>query len=1552
MHIGIDFALYLKNRFKIYIFTSEPQKYRFLSNILGQNVLFELLNLLEETKKNTGPKKILKYVLFFLLGIILLLLGLAIALNTPAVQTKLGQYATQWLNKEFKTDITVEEASFTVFGGVKLKKVLIKDHKKDTLFHINVLKTNILDAKKMIDGDLHFGEVRLDGLRFKLKNYKGEKDTNLDKFVALFDDGKPSNSKKKFLLTAKKAHLINSDFTYLDENLNDPLVFSAKKLNAVTSNFKIFGPDVTTKIEEMSFLDNRGLIVNNLTSDFTYTKKNIQLANLDVITPNSKLNGDVELRYKREHFSDFNNKVIFDVRLKEASISSNDLKLFYGEFGEGQRFEVKGKMLGTLNDFNTKKLVLIDDNNSEIRGNFNFKNLFTKEKNTFSMKGKFSKISSTYDNLDKILPRVLGDNLPTTFKKFGRFTLSGDTEVTMKTIKANVLLSTALGNAQTNLSMTNIDNIDNATYKGNVKLNNFDLGAFLNRKDLGQVTLDLDVDGKGFKEQYLDTKLKGKVKNVYYNKYNYQNIVLDGTMKKAIFNGNISTNDPNLVMDFEGNLDLSKRENKYNFHAKVEYANLKKLNIYTADNISVFRGDVIMNLQGNSIDNLYGDVFINKTSYENSKETYFFDDFQVKSSFDKDRVRTLTVNSPDIIEGKVEGKFQFDQLPDLIENSLGSLYANYSPNKVSKGQFVKFDFNVYSKLVEIFYPEISLGQNTFMKGEIDSNDGLFRFNFKSPNIKAYGNEIDDISIDIDNKNPLYNAYIEMDSIKTKYYKVSQMSLINVTANDTLFFRTEFKGGKKGNDFYNLNLYHTINEDNNSVVGIKKSEVNFKDYLWFINEKEAKDNKIVFNKKLTDFSIEKISVSHKNQLMELMGVLKDSTYKDIQLSFRDVQLDKITPSVDSLKFKGKVNGMVDFRQRNAVYEPSSSISIDSLNINNFALGKLNIDVKGDDSFKNFKVNSVLKNEGLESFAADGNVYVDGKKTNLDLDLRLEDFNLGIFAPFGGEIITNIRGLASGTAKFEGNIENPDINGRIYLNKAGLKIPYLNTDYGMANNSIIDVTENQFSFRNIKLIDTKFKTDGSLNGSIRHNKFADWLLDLNINSTRLLALDTKDNDEALYYGTAFINGDAAIKGPIDGLVINVNASSQKGTAIKIPISDTEATSDKDYIKFTNSKIENKNTVVSKEQKYNGLELNFELDITPDAEIEVIINKSNGHGLKGRGRGSLLMEINTLGKFNMWGDFTAYEGVYNFKYGGIIDKKFNVKKGGYISWDGDPLNATLNMEAIYKTEANPAPLLDNPNFSKKIPTEVVVKLTDRLTNPTPDITINFPNVSSVLKSDIDYKLNDSDTRQKQAFALLSSGTFLSDKGVSDLDLTMNLFETAGSLFEDLFSNEDGKFKLSPIYTQGTRRNADFQTESRVGLSVSTVLSDRISINGRFDVPVGGLNESVIVGNVEVQLRLNEDGTLNARFFNRENDISYLGEGGIGYTQGLGVSYEVDFNTFKELWQKIVNSKKLQKNSEPKEETPDSDLTPEFIQFTDQRQKKSSEKPKNEEEKAPDSN
>jgi hypothetical protein len=60
----------------------------------------------------------------------------------------------------------------------------------------------------------------------------------------------------------------------------------------------------------------------------------------------------------------------------------------------------------------------------------------------------------------------------------------------------------------------------------------------------------------------------------------------------------------------------------------------------------------------------------------------------------------------------------------------------------------------------------------------------------------------------------------------------------------------------------------------------------------------------------------------------------------------------------------------------------------------------------------------------------------------------------------------------------------------------------------------------------------------------------------------------------------------------------------------------------------------------------------------------------------------------------------------------------------------------------------------------------------------------------------------------------------------------------------------------------------------------------------------------------------------FNRENDINYIGQG-IGYTQGLGVSYEVDFDTFKDLVNKIFKNQKLERLKKSKSTNEDSNLS-----------------------------
>lgn len=269
------------------------------------------------------------------------------------------------------------------------------------------------------------------------------------------------------------------------------------------------------------------------------------------------------------------------------------------------------------------------------------------------------------------------------------------------------------------------------------------------------------------------------------------------------------------------------------------------------------------------------------------------------------------------------------------------------------------------------------------------------------------------------------------------------------------------------------------------------------------------------------------------------------------------------------------------------------------------------------------------------------------------------------------------------------------------RAGLSIPYLNVDYGFDFDSKVSLRGQQFIFNNVAMTDSKYFSKGSLNGYIAHNNFSDWILGLKLNTDRLLVLNTEESEDELYNGTGFISGTAEIRGPTDQLVIEVeNGRTEAGTEFFIPLNDSESFGDNSFIHFLSpeEKLARINGEVAEQLTVKGLVLDFDLNVNENATIEIVIDKEAGSTIKGKGDGKLKFLVNTNGTFNMWGNFAVTEGEYNFKYGGFVEKKFDVKKGGSIIWEGDPMKAQINLNTIYKTTANPSVLLDHPIIVKE--------------------------------------------------------------------------------------------------------------------------------------------------------------------------------------------------------------------------------------------------------------
>ena len=1444
-------------------------------------------------------------------------------LSIPFVQTRLGNSATKRLNDEFGTNINIDKVGLQFNGDVELKSIYIEDYKKDTLISIAELNTSILSFRNLYNGKLVFGDIDIIDLVFNIKTYKDTTDTNLDIFVDKLEGDNPQEKSGNFLLSSSDVSIYNGHFKLSDENRETVKRLDFEDLNINATNFLINGSDVSARINTLAFKDSRGLVMKNMMTDFSYTLTSMTFKNLNAKTPNSNLKGDLQFSYNREDLQYFVDKVLVTASFKDSNISLNELNTFYNEFGANQFANLSVDVTGTLNDLQTTNLKLNTSRNTKIYGDINFKNLFSKDEGDFYMDGNFNNLSSTYKDLTALLPNVLGKAIPSSFDRLGAFKIVGQSQVTASTINADIKIDTELGFVESMLEITTINDIDNASYKGTIIFEEFDLGTLINDPKVGSASLNLDVNGTGFVAETIDTKVEGDVFQIVYNDYNYSEIDVTGNVKNKIFDGKLVVNDKNLKLNFNGLVDFSEVIKKYDFEAKVDYANLKALNFIKKDSVSIFESRVKMNMNASNYDDAYGRVLFQNTSYKNQKSTYYFDEFAISSRFNKD-IRFIEINSPDIIEGSLEGQFVFKDIGKLFENSLGHIYTNYIPHKVEANQNIDFNFKIYNKIVEVFYPEIQLGKNTFVRGRVESDEKEFKLTFKSPKIKLLDHFANNIELQVDNNNPLFNTYVEVDSINTKYYNVSKFNLINVTVNDTLFMRSEFKGGKRNNDIFNLSFYHTINEVNESVIGFKKSDVTVKDSKWFINEDKDRFNKISFNKKLTKFNIDKFKINHKNEEIKLSGFLKDSTQKDLKLNFKNVDLAKITPDIDSLSLSGNVNGKLDILQKNGSYLPNSSVIINNFQVNNFPLGDFDATITGNEDLTKYNVDAKIKNDYAKSFSAKGDITVVGRQSKIDVDLNFDEFNLQPLNPLLQDVLSNIRGLVSGEAKVVGDLKQPDIEGELTLNSSGFGIPYLNVDYNFNDNASVSLKNQSFIFNNLQITDTKYNSRGQLYGSLSHINLSKWSLNLNIDTNRLLVLDTQESEEALYYGTGFIGGSASIKGPTEELVINVIGETKNGTVFKIPLNDTESFGDNSFIHFITKeeKLAKEQGVDIVFEEIKGLELDFDLDITEDAEVEIIIDKNTGHALKGRGSGGLLVEINTNGKFNMWGDFSVFEGVYNFAFGGVVQKEFIVQPGGTLAWDGEPLKARINMLAIHKAQANPSPLLDNP-INRSIPVELKISLTGALEQPDPQFEFEFPTVNSTIKSELQYRLESADDRQNQALYLLSTGSF--SRGLNDLNFSGTIAERLNGIVNGIFSSGNGKLDFGFNYEVGENR-PDYKTDDRVSATIQTKISDKVFVNGKLGVPVGGATETVIAGDVEISFLLNEEGTLTAKVFNRENSIRNFGEK-IGYTQGVGLSYNVDFDTFKELIQSLFKKNPEKEKENPKGTEKDENETPDFI-------------------------
>ncbi len=1442
---------------------------------------------------------------------------ISVLLSIAAVQTKIGSYVTNKINEDFGVNLNIEKVDLSFLGSIQLKGIQIRDHHKDTLIFVQKLTTSLLNAKKIIDNELNLKSISIDGADYHMKTYKGEKDDNMSIFIASFDDGTPRDSlRNPFVLQASNVYVNALNFKIINANKKDSINYAVNKAGGNLQDLAIVGPNFSSGIRGLYFTDLFGLEITNLTTDFSYSTTAMHFKDTRLQTQKTDIKGNIDFTYTREDLKDFNDKVNINARFSRSKVAVQDINKFYKELRGNDILDFQGNLNGPLNNFNLSKFNLSSRSGIKVKGNLTFVNSIAKERG-FIFDGNLINLTATYIELKNILPNVLGKNLPTEFDKFGKFTLKGLVRVTPDEMQATIKVNSEIGSSIADLQITNIGDIDYAKYDGEIELNNFDLGYFFNDPLFGNVSLKGDVNGSGFKLDNIITSFIGEVSDFQFKNYSYKKIAVNGQYQNNKFDGDLIINDENFKMNFKGLADLSSTIHKFDFMSDITYLNLKETNLFVRDSIAELKGKIELDIEGNTFDNIVGNAVFKDVFYTNQKKEFSFKEFKVSSSL-KDSIKRIDIDSKDITNGYITGNFTFSELSKVAQNALGSIYNNYQPFKVAPNQFLDFNFTVYNQIVNVFFPEIYIDDKTKIKGKIKSNKNQLKLTFSSPRVDVYGNEVKDVLLRTDNQNPLYNSHLTASEFNTKYYKVSKLNLLNLTQNDTLFFKSVFNGGKKKNENFNLDFFYTINPEAKSVIGFQKSTFVFKDTAWKINPNKENPDKITFDLNKDEFNFSKFKLVSGEQKIAFTGSLKGDTEKILLADLTKVKLQSFLPEIDSLALKGEVSGNLDFVQRENVYSPEAVLIIKNFEVNNFKQGELAINIKGNNSYEKYDVDLFINNDKVKSIAATGGLDFSNSRPLIDLEVYLEEYALEAFSPLGKDVISSLRGAVSGNFNLKGFLRNPDMEGTLRLNNAGLKFPYLNIDYDFEGESIISLMQQSFILEDINLLDIKHKTKGRLLGSISHQNFEQWFFDLQIDTNNLLVLDTEDTEEATYFGTAFMNGTASISGLTDQLTIDVNAKTNSGTKFVVPLKDIETVDSYKLIYFESDKIkvEDKQREIAQEA-LKGLSLNIDLEVTKDAEAQVVIDEINGSQLTGRGSGNLQIRINTRSKFNMFGDYTINSGVYDFKYGGIINKPFSIQKGGTVSWNGNPYEANLDVTAIYKAKANPAVLLENFNSNRKEEIDLVTRITGGLFSSKQELDIQLTNVDPTIASELEFILNDNNINEKttQFIYLLAFGTFINpDKVNFDVNntLTGTASSTISAAFSSLLNSPESKFQLGVDYQQGERGNDvdRLNIDNQVDLSVSTQVSDRVIINGKVGVPVGAQTQSSVVGEVKVEVLLNKEGNFRGTIFNRQNEIQYSTEEE-GYTQGVGLSYQVNFNNLSGLLTKIgLKSKSKNKN------------------------------------------
>lgn len=1479
---------------------------------------------------------LLKTLKYMSVLVILLLVFVIIAVNTESLQTWLGQRAAAYLSSELGTRVEIGRVHLHFVKNAELENVFIEDHIHDTLVYSKLIKVDLSNfdfEKKTLDID----KVTLTKTQAFIVKYKDKDDFNFQHLADYFasTDTTPSGP-SPWKIKYGALVLEDVDFTYRNEhhrtnvsrnmNYNNIVV---KQIYGVLNNIKIIDENFFADISNLKAQEQSGVVLENLTTSAKVSPKSLICKNLTLKTANSQVKGSLAFKYNHwRDYEEFIDSVKINGMLLEGThVNFKDIAFFAKELNDLDKdVKVYGKLDGYVKDFKGESLYLAFGEHSLFTGDLIMKGL--PDINSTYIKLNAQHLGTSKKDLEQTpaYPFSKGKMLevPSVIGQLGVFSYKGKYEGYIHDFTTKGTFRTALGTAVTDLAVQ-IDSVkDVVKYQGLLTTDHFNLGKLFGVKELGAVSLNSKVTGKGLTLKELDAKLTGSIHNIAYNNYVYQNIKIDGNIKNKIFKGDLVSKDLNADFDFNGKVDFTDKMPDFDFISTINKLNLKRLGFIKTKEDGYISSQLLINLKGDNIDNLSGMINFDNTIYKTEEKEYKISTFDLNL----DQVATeknIKLNS-NIFNLAINGPFKLSNMQGAFNQFLYSYYPAFVSKPKTKTTYVdafkyKITVKKFNTIRDLVVNDLMLSPNSVFEGDFDASKNLFNLNSRSDSIKFKGIRFNNNRIESYSKNNKINIVFKSDKINL----TDSISMDNYF----MYFVSQDKNTK-----YNLEWNNkTVPNNAGKIFGrllFENKMATFSYEQIFLTARDSTWNMITANNTVIDSSgnviVNPLVFASGSQKLSVNGSLSNNPKDKLLFEMVNFDLHQLTPFIgNSLKLHGIVDGSFSLQRTMGNMAFSSRLDFQKLNINdnNLGEGQLNTEYFNADKYIYLDGYTSLgftnfNGDKMKNISFNGYYYVDKKEESLDINLDANPANLNLLNRYLEGIISLKPCLVVGKAKITGTPAKPAINGKFNITRCEMKVDYLNVVYNVIGS--VEVLPDQIRFEDVKIGDDMNKKNvfnGTLNGNIFHDNFKNMRIDYDINFKNMLVMNKPRVETEPFYGKVFASGNVGIYGFINKVDIQVlNARTEKGTTFTIPLDNPSEVGENNFIRFVK-----KDTIKKKEQiQKSGFTLDMQLEATPDAEAQIIFDEKSGDIIKARGAGNLTLKISNRGKFDIFGEYVINSGVYMFTLENFLTKKFDIEKGGTINWSGDPYNAEIDIAANYKQRASIGPLFPDDTtgkYKRRYPVDCKLYMTETLLSPNISFGIEMPTLDEGTKSKLVSIFEDDNELKRQVFSLLLLKSFVTPLqyaqggGISaGSALAANSTEMLSNRLSGWLNNLTNDVDIGVNYRPGDQMSSD---ELDIALS-KQLLNNRLSVDGNFgynsNTTGGGqTNSTGLIGDVNVEYKLTEDGRYRVKGFNRSNDNTQVTTSGGAYTQGVGVFYREEFEDFDDVFKRYM--KKIQSMS-----------------------------------------